>query len=227
MILRRRCLPHGSELDVRILGDEFTLFTRLIGEYNAANVLAAVCCLVAHGHAAQDVVEALREIETVPGRLELVAAAPVSVYVDYAHTPDALLRAQSSLRELIGGRLITVFGCGGDRDRAKRSPMGKIAGELSDYTVLTSDNPRSEAPEKIIEEILPGLRAAKGEERDTFRVIVDRREAIQHAISLARDGDAVLIAGKGHEDYQEIQGIRHPFSDREACYETLAGLGYV
>jgi UDP-N-acetylmuramoyl-L-alanyl-D-glutamate--2,6-diaminopimelate ligase len=163
----------------------------------------------------------------VPGRLQrLGGGRKPLVVVDYAHTPDALQHALTTLRELIrhdprsairDPRLICVFGCGGDRDRGKRPQMGRVAASLADCAIVTSDNPRSENPRAIIADILAGVR------RDgRIKVDADRRRAILRAVAEARGGDIVLVAGKGHEDYQEIRGVRHPFSDAVVAREALA-----
>ena len=145
-------------------------------------------------------------------------AAPFAVFVDYAHTDDALKNVLHTAREVAGsGRVITVFGCGGDRDRTKRAPMGEIAGSLSDVAIVTSDNPRSEDPEAIIEEIEAGLRKVA---RPHIK-LTDRREAIFHAIDEAREGDVVLIAGKGHETYQILGERRIHFDDHEVAREAI------
>jgi UDP-N-acetylmuramoyl-L-alanyl-D-glutamate--2,6-diaminopimelate ligase len=163
----------------------------------------------------------------VAGRFEQVvweagAAPPFRVVVDYAHTDDALLNVLTTARDITGtsGRVITVFGCGGDRDRTKRAPMGEIAGRLSDFVIVTSDNPRSEDPESILSEIEPGLKLSGLE----YLKIQDRREAIFRAIQEARAGDLVLIAGKGHETYQIIGTKRTHFDDREVAREAMAAL---
>ena len=146
-----------------------------------------------------------------PGRLEpFDLPGGARAFVDYAHTDDALFRVLGAIRTFCRGRIITVFGCGGDRDRTKRPRMAKVVSELSDIAVVTSDNPRTEDPLAIIAEILKGIRP--GTECLTEP---DRAEAIRKAVSLARSGDVILIAGKGHENYQEINGVRHPFDDRE------------
>jgi UDP-N-acetylmuramyl-tripeptide synthetase len=176
--------------------------------------------------------DGIAAITSIPGRLEPVpGAGGRSVYVDYAHTPDALRNALAALRGLTRGRVICVFGCGGDRDRGKRPQMGEIAGNLSDFAVITSDNPRTEAPMDIIREILPGvLRTPRGGREITgslqgaeagYRVEPDRREAIEVAIHGARTGDVVLIAGKGHETYQVIGREKLPFDDREEAMRAL------
>jgi UDP-N-acetylmuramyl-tripeptide synthetase len=158
----------------------------------------------------------------VPGRLERVSAGQdFAVIVDYAHTDDALKNLLETVRELGPRRVLTVFGCGGDRDRTKRPLMGAVASRLSDVVVVTSDNPRSEPPEAIIDEILRGMNGGRKAER---HVIPDRREAIARALELARSGDAVVIAGKGHESYQVLRDRTVPFDDRQVARDLLARL---
>jgi UDP-N-acetylmuramoyl-L-alanyl-D-glutamate--2,6-diaminopimelate ligase len=161
------------------------------------------------------------ELTPVAGRMQQLGGGEQPlIAVDYAHTPDALDKVLCALRPVVlpGGRLICVFGCGGDRDRGKRPMMGGIAGRLADLVIVTSDNPRSEAPGAIIDEIAAGMRGA------AFETEADRGQAILRAIGEARPGDVVLIAGKGHEPYQEIQGVRYPFSDVEVARRALAEL---
>ena len=191
----------------------------VLGAFNVSNLLAVVATLIAHGTPFEDAVAALRHLEPVAGRLERVAApgAPL-VVVDYAHTPDALEKALAALRPSVaeGGRLFCVFGCGGDRDPGKRPLMGELAARLADRVIVTSDNPRSEKPTAIIEQVLSGI--VEGE----VEAIEDRQVAIFTAVHQARPGDVILVAGKGHETYQEIAGVRHPFSDREVARAALA-----
>jgi len=148
--------------------------------------------------------EAISEFQAPPGRMELVSLADdeYSVYVDYAHTDDALRKALTCVSELANNKIITVFGCGGDRDRLKRPQMGSIASELSDYIIITSDNPRTEEPMKIIEEIIQGIKDTSG---TALEIIPDRKSAIQRAIELAKKNDLVMILGKGHETYQVLK----------------------
>ena len=167
----------------------------------------------------------MRALDGVPGRFQVVSAAKdeVTVVVDYAHTDDALRNLLETARPLAPGRLITVFGCGGDRDRTKRPLMGAVAGRLSDLIVITSDNPRSEDPSRIIEEVLRGI--TPDTRRDSSQgvlTIVDRRAAIAKAIELASPGDVVLVAGKGHEKYQVIGDHAQPFDDVAVAHEALA-----
>ncbi len=194
--------------------------TSLVGHYNVDNVLCAVGLAVVLGYGTDAVAAGVDALRAVPGRLERVEAGqPFTVLVDYAHSPDALERALSASRELTSGRLIVVFGCGGDRDRAKRPLMGQAAGRIADLTIVTSDNPRSEDPLAIIDEILAGVGDAAGE----HRTIPDRREAIAAALSAAGPGDLVLVAGKGHESGQTFADHTVPFDDREVVRELLGG----
>ena len=181
----------------------------LLGDYNVANALGAAAAALALGRPFSEVAERLRTSPQVPGRMELITETPCAVLRDYAHTPDALERALLALRPLTPGRLIVVFGCGGDRDRGKRPLMGRVATELADLPVVTSDNPRTEDPDGIIDEVEQGM-GAKAHLRFT-----DRREAIGTAIAEGRVGDTILLAGKGHETYQIIGKEKLPFDERE------------
>ncbi len=194
----------------------------LTGRFNVYNALAAVAVGVADNIPLSTIKSALEQVIGVPGRFELVdRGQPFAVVVDYAHTPDGLKNVLTTARDITTGRLITVFGCGGDRDRAKRPMMGEIAARMSDLAVVTSDNPRSEEPLDIIEDILAGVRRVKNA---LYTVVPDRREAIKQAISSADPGDVVLIAGKGHEDYQIIGSRRLHFDDREEAMVALGSL---
>jgi UDP-N-acetylmuramoyl-L-alanyl-D-glutamate--2,6-diaminopimelate ligase len=190
---------------------------RLIGRYNISNALAAAASALALGCDFELLASVLNETGSVRGRLEEVAnSCGIKVFVDYAHTDDALSKVLSALREITEKRLITVFGCGGDRDRSKRPAMGRVAEQMSDVVIVTSDNPRSEAPEDIIKEIMGGITRS----RDVFS-ITDRREAIHRAVELAEPGDTLLIAGKGHEAFQECAGRTFAFDDRLVAGEVL------
>ncbi|MEW6243074.1 MAG: UDP-N-acetylmuramoyl-L-alanyl-D-glutamate--2,6-diaminopimelate ligase [Bacillota bacterium] len=191
------------------------------GRFNVYNSLAALAACTAQGVDAKTAIEALRLQKGVPGRFETVYRGAFSVIVDYAHTPDGLLNVLKSARELTSGRLIVVFGCGGDRDRTKRPIMGKIGTTLADVAIITSDNPRSEDPEAIIEEVLAGAREGPGE----YTCETDRRQAIFSAIRLAREKDVVVIAGKGHETYQIFRDRTIHFDDKEVAREALEALG--
>jgi len=181
----------------------------LLGDFNVANALAAAACALGLGRPLDEVVDRLAAAPQVPGRMERIAEQPCTVLRDYAHTPDALERALATLRPLTQGRLIVVFGCGGDRDRGKRPLMGRIAAELADLAVVTSDNPRTEDPGIIIDDIEQGMGAIP------HRRAVDRLEAIQQALAEARAGDTVLLAGKGHETYQVVGTEKVSFDERE------------
>ncbi len=188
----------------------------LPGEFNISNALGAAACAVGMGLELPEVVGRLATAPQVPGRMERLVERPCVVIRDYAHKPDALERVLKSLAPLSVGRLIVLFGCGGDRDRGKRPIMGRIAAELADLVVVTSDNPRTEDPERIIDEILAGIA-----ERGATRRIVDRREAIRWVLGEARPDDTVLLAGKGHETYQVIGQEYLPFDEREIVHELV------
>jgi UDP-N-acetylmuramoyl-L-alanyl-D-glutamate--2,6-diaminopimelate ligase len=213
---RFRCLAGDREMAVTM---------PLPGEFNVENALAALAAAGAMGIELEAGAAALADAPSVPGRFEPIdAGQPFAVLVDYAHTPDSLENVLEASRRLTGGRVICVFGCGGDRDRDKRPLMGAIAARLSDRCVITSDNPRSEDPGAIIDEILAGIEA-QARESGTVRVESDRRAAIAQAVAEAAPGDIVLIAGKGHEQGQEFEGGRkQPFDDREVAREELARL---
>jgi UDP-N-acetylmuramoyl-L-alanyl-D-glutamate--2,6-diaminopimelate ligase len=180
----------------------------LPGEFNVSNALGAAACGLGLGIGLDEVAGRLGEAPQVPGRMERLAGRPCAVLRDYAHTPDALARALDALRPLTAGRLVVVFGCGGDRDRGKRPLMGEIASRLADHAIVTSDNPRTEDPERILDDIEAGMTG-----RDHLRM-VDRREAIGRALATASPGDTILLAGKGHEDYQIIGTAKLPFDER-------------
>ena len=187
---------------------------KLLGRFNRENALAAASAARALGVGEAEIRQGIEAVERIPGRFESVdEGQPFTVLVDYAHTPGALRTALRSARDLAGGRVVCVFGAGGDRDRAKRPLMGKVVAELADVAVVTSDNPRSEDPGAIAAEVVDGL---------ALEVELDRRLAIEHALETARDGDVVLIAGKGHETGQEIAGEKLPFDDREVARDGAA-----
>jgi UDP-N-acetylmuramoyl-L-alanyl-D-glutamate--2,6-diaminopimelate ligase len=192
----------------------------LPGRFNIANALGAAACALGTGLSLAEVVDRLASAPQVPGRMERIAAEPCLILRDYAHTPDALERALETLRPLTAGRLIVVFGCGGDRDRGKRPIMGRIAGTRSDFPIVSSDNPRTEDPERIIDEVVAGLPAGVPHLR-----ISDRREAIREALSMARAGDTILLAGKGHETYQVLGTEKVPFDERDIVLGLLGSQG--
>ena len=215
---------NGMQLTLHYAEKKASVRTALIGRFNAANLMAVAATLLAENIAIDAVASALEKLTAAPGRMQRVgtesAADLPSVYVDYAHTPDALANALDTVRETKPQSLAVVFGCGGDRDRSKRPIMGKIAADRADRVYVTSDNPRSESPERIVAEIVNGFAAMPARKH-----IVLRREAIHAAITEASANDAVLIAGKGHENYQEIAGVRHPFSDVAEAQIALAQWG--
>jgi UDP-N-acetylmuramoyl-L-alanyl-D-glutamate--2,6-diaminopimelate ligase len=211
----------ACDLQVDIDGSSFGLLTdegrfeariRLPGRHNVSNALACIAGCRALGVGYEDALSVLAEMETVCGRLERVDVSDeFAVFVDYAHTGDALRHALETVREITTGRMIVVFGCGGDRDREKRPVMGRVACELADVVVVTSDNPRGEEPGAIIEEIMRGVDASLA----VVEAIEDRADAICYAVGLARPGDSVIVAGKGHETYQEVKGCQNHFDDHE------------
>jgi len=213
----------ASGADVRVDGltlgvdDGLSARLRFGGNYNVENAIAALTTLIALGYGVGDSLEALAKVPPVPGRFEAVPNdLGIGVLVDYAHTPDALENLLTSVRDLNPSRIITVFGCGGDRDRTKRPKMATAASSLSDVTVVTSDNPRTEDPEAIIDEIVPGMVEGVQWER-----VTDRQTAIQRALTIAEPGDVVVIAGKGHEDYQIIGREKFHMSDQEMARQAI------
>jgi UDP-N-acetylmuramoyl-L-alanyl-D-glutamate--2,6-diaminopimelate ligase len=221
----------GIEAKLHFEGEELDIASPLTGKYNLYNILAAAAAARALAIPDEAIRNGIAGLSQVPGRLEKVSTAgQPTVFVDYAHTEDALRKVLENLVGFRTGRIITVFGCGGDRDRGKRPLMGKAATEYSDLTIVTSDNPRTEEPIEIIREIETGIRAPKFSDITEFErqpelkgywVIPDRREAIATAIGLADPRDIILIAGKGHEDYQIIGSRKFHFDDREIARERL------
>lgn len=205
----------GQSFALEAKGRSYLVKLPFVGRFNILNAIASVAAVSGLGLSVRDVIKLLEETRQIAGRMEYVGGDRISVFVDYAHTPDALEKACATLADLHPNRLITVFGCGGDRDRSKRPLMGKAAASSSQFCIVTSDNPRSESVEAIIEEIMPGVEATPHE------VITDRREAIHRAIEIALPSDIILIAGKGHETYQEVRGIRNHFDDREVARRAL------
>lgn len=216
---RVSCDFNGTFAKVHTPQGTFEVTSPLFGNINIYNILAATCTGISLGTSLDTIKRGIESLSYIPGRLEKIGNSHgIHVFVDYAHTSDALERVLLSMREVERGRIICVFGCGGDRDPGKRPLMGKVSARLSDFTVITSDNPRKEDPHKIIAEIEEGVRQTNVTQ---YVVIPDRRQAIQYAINLAQPGDAVLIAGKGHENYQILQNGVRPFDDREVARETL------
>ncbi len=211
---------HGTRLRLRLGAEKVLVHTRLIGTHNVYNILGAAACAWAMGYDAETIKAGIENLAGVPGRLEPVEGAQdFAVLVDYAHTEDALRNVIQCLKPLLRGRLIVVFGCGGDRDRGKRPKMGRAVAELADEFVVTSDNPRSENPMDIIREILAGVGKTPA-----GHIEPDRRGAIKLAVSRARANDVVLIAGKGHETYQIFREGTFSFDDRRVAREVLEEL---
>jgi len=211
----------GSRFRVWWGGDDAAVSLPLLGRFNVENSLAAMAVALLMGMTLSDAAATLSDAPPPTGRLEVTAREPVPVILDYAHTPDALRRVLETLRPLYAGRLIVVFGAGGDRDREKRPEMGRIAVDGADLAIVTSDNPRTEDPDAIVDEILAGV--PEGVPAGRFERITDRRRAIARAIELARPGDAILLAGKGHETYQIVGREKRPFDEREVVREILEG----
>ena len=221
--LQARDIHHGAQtmsFDVVEGAQCRRISTHLVGQYNVSNLLGVMAALRAMGLPLADAVSACADLLPVPGRMEIIAMKDLPlVVIDYAHTPDALEKVLMALKPAAlnrGGQLWCVFGCGGDRDASKRPLMAAVAESHADQVVLTSDNPRSENPLAIIGQVLLGL-----SHRDAVRVQADRAAAIDHALSLAQPQDVVLLAGKGHEDYQEVGGVKLPFSDRTQAQAAL------
>ncbi|MBX7055815.1 MAG: UDP-N-acetylmuramoyl-L-alanyl-D-glutamate--2,6-diaminopimelate ligase [Pyrinomonadaceae bacterium] len=214
-------LIRGTEFTLRAPSGKYRVTSPLVGKPHVYNMLTATAAGLELGFSIEDMIRGLSSCVGAPGRFERVPhGGDFAVVVDYAHTDDALLNTLKTARELTDGKIITVFGCGGDRDRSKRKPMGIAAGENSDLVIITSDNPRTEDPLSIIAEIEVGVEPT----RTPYQVIDDRRRAIFQAISEARTNDVVIIAGKGHEDYQIVGADKFHFDDREVAAEALARL---
>jgi UDP-N-acetylmuramoyl-L-alanyl-D-glutamate--2,6-diaminopimelate ligase len=210
----------GIEMELRLTGQTVEIESQLGGSYNVENLLSAISAVLSLGHSLEDVVTHLPSVTPVPGRFEGIKNPHgIGVIVDYAHTPDAICKLLEACREVTGGRLITVFGCGGDRDNTKRPLMAEAASQNSDVVIVTSDNPRTEDPESILDQVCLGL-----PDGFTYHRIADRPSAIKFAIQSAKRGDTVAIAGKGHEDYQIIGHEKIHMDDRELAREALSEL---
>lgn len=207
---------HGMQLQL----EEHEIYTNLTGKFNAYNLLAVYAAARLMDEPEEKLLAAISSLRSVNGRFNFIQSHDITGIVDYAHTPDALQNILESIQEINiqGNRLITVVGCGGNRDKTKRPVMAKIAAELSDKVILTSDNPRDEEPEAIIHEMEAGIPYSR---KRSVLSITDRKQAIRTACSLAEKGDIILIAGKGHETYQEIKGVKYPFDDKKVLTETL------
>lgn len=227
--IREACDIYANDIEIGERGCSFMLThhrhykeaiaLRLAGIFNVYNSLLAAGIATALGVAHDDIRRGLEAMRNVPGRIELLETeTPYRVILDYAHTPDSLENILRAVRGTTKGRMIALFGCGGDRDRGKRPMMGEIAGRLADYCILTSDNPRNEDPFDILRQIEEGIANTDCE----YTVIENRRDAIGHALDTARAGDVIVLAGKGHETYQEIKGVKHPFNEKIVVAELLA-----
>jgi UDP-N-acetylmuramoyl-L-alanyl-D-glutamate--2,6-diaminopimelate ligase len=219
-----RCLPHRTEITMELAGEWIEFTSHLTGPFNVQNMAAAAAAGLALGVDAATITKGLAEALPVRGRFERVSVGqPFEVVIDYSHTPDALEKALRAARQVATGRVICVFGCGGDRDKSKRAMMGEAAARLSDYVVVTSDNPRFEDPQEIADMAVEGI-LSTGLKKSSYSVVLDRRMAIDRALHMASAGDMVLIAGKGHETYQEVRGARTSFDDRAVARELLGGM---
>ena len=212
---------NGINATVDYKGKQYRIFSPLRGRYNIYNILAGFSVAKLLNVDDNDIIEGIKTFNGVEGRGESIEnSSGIDCVIDYAHTPDALLNLLKSERELVSGRLICVFGAGGNRDRGKRPEMGYVASRFCDIVIVTSDNPRDEEPMDIINDILDGI-----DEREKVFVEEDRKKAIGMAVNMAKKGDAIVIAGKGHEKYQEIKGKRFPFSDRKVVEFLLRTKG--
>ncbi|MDQ8736854.1 UDP-N-acetylmuramoyl-L-alanyl-D-glutamate--2,6-diaminopimelate ligase [Paenibacillus sp. LHD-38] len=214
----------GTTFHVETFRGKMDVTLQMAGKFNVYNALAAISAVLIEGVELAAITASLSAIPGVPGRVEAVnAGQDFAVIVDYAHTPDGLENVLRAIEQFAENRIICVFGCGGDRDRSKRPLMGNIAVKYADYAIITSDNPRTEPPELILKDIEIGLQNS-GTDPSTYEFITDRRGAIQKAVEMASPGDVVLIAGKGHETYQDMNGIKHPFDDRKVAKEAIRGI---
>ncbi len=212
---------HGTEFLLKMDGLSLRIAMHLVGRHNVYNACGAAAAALRSGASPESVIRAFAEFKAVPGRLEhFILKNGASAYVDYAHTDDALARVLSALRPLCRGRLICVYGCGGDRDRTKRPRMGRVVSQMADFGIVTNDNPRSEEPSAIAAEIVAGIvPGAK------YEIELDREKAVALAVSLAGPDDLILVAGKGHENTQEIKGVKHHLDDRETIRRFAADSG--
>ena len=222
----------ARDIEITESGVSFTLNLRnlhterihllLTGMFNVYNALAAAACAMILGLPLADIKRGLENIVSVPGRVEMLdTKTPYRMILDYSHSPDALENILHTVREFCRGRLILLFGCGGERDKGKRPIMGRIAGELADYTILTSDNPRREDPMAILASIEEGIIPTGAQ----YEIIENRRDAIRQAMELAAGGDIIVLAGKGHETYQDVGGVKRPFDEKKVVAELLVELG--
>jgi UDP-N-acetylmuramoyl-L-alanyl-D-glutamate--2,6-diaminopimelate ligase len=227
--IREDCDVYARDIEISENGVSFVLNLhglhsvpvdlRMTGMFNVYNAMAAASVALILGIDLQTIKEGLEAVSSVPGRVEMLdTGTPYRMILDYSHSPDALENILRAVRVFTRGRLIALFGCGGDRDQAKRPLMGRIGGQLADFCILTSDNPRREDPFAILAAVEEGIRSTEG----LYVVIENRREAIRYAMQMACAGDVVVLAGKGHETYQDIQGVKHPFNEKVVVQELLA-----
>jgi len=224
--IKREADVRAEQIELRISGSHFwvttpqgklEIDTPLIGLHNVYNILSVIAIGVREKIGNAIIKSGVEALINVPGRLESIRCGQdFSVFVDYAHTEDALQNVLLSIKAVTSARIILVFGCGGDRDKTKRPKMGQVAGNLADVAIITNDNPRSEDPQQIAREIISGF------QNQNFRLILDREEALDQAVHLAQTNDVVLVAGKGHEDYQIFKDKKVHFDDREALRKILA-----
>ena len=211
----------SSKFNLSYDGKNYSISTKIAGMFNVYNTLAAVGAALYEGLTMEEIVSALTTFTAVPGRFELIEEGQdFAVVVDYAHTPDGLENILQTAKKIVDNRILVVFGCGGDRDATKRPIMGRIAAQFGDRVFVTSDNPRTEDPIQIVKDVEVGVKEGL-HDAVTYEVIVDRREAIHKAIGEATTGDVVIIAGKGHEDYQILKDETIHFDDREVAREAL------
>ncbi len=209
----------GASFTVQLHGmHDLRVHMRMTGMFNVYNALAAASCAMILGIDAEKIREGLEAVTRVPGRIEVLqTSTPYKVILDYSHSPDALENILKTVRQFTRGRVIALFGCGGDRDKGKRPMMGEIGGRLADHCILTSDNPRTENPMVILAAIEKGIKPTG----KSYEVIENRREAIRRALTMAEEGDVIVLAGKGHETYQEIMGVKRPFDEKVIVSELL------
>ncbi len=209
----------GVHFSIQMQGlSDLRIHMKMTGMFNVYNALAASCCALILGIEPARIREGLEAVASVPGRIEMLqTGTPYKVILDYSHAPEALRNILKTVRQFTRHRVIAVFGCGGDRDKGKRPMMGEIGGKLADYCILTSDNPRTENPLVILAAIEKGIKPTGG----AYEVIENRRDAIRRALEMAEDGDVIVLAGKGHETYQEIMGVKRPFDEKLIVSEIL------
>ncbi len=210
---------NGVSFSIQLRGvEEMDIRMQMTGMFNVYNALAAASLAMIVGVDKEAIVEGLRSVKAVPGRIEMLdTGTPYKVILDYSHSPDALENILSTVRMFTKKRVIVLFGCGGDRDQGKRPIMGAIGGRMADFSILTSDNPRTEDPDVILEAIEEGMKPTHGR----YVVIENRREAIRYALKMGREGDVIILAGKGHETYQDIMGVKRPFDEKVVVHELL------